>query len=237
MTFYSWSLYDKEIKCLHCQHTFQSKRVRNRFARPVKTDTDFCSYYERDEYNPVLYFINVCPECGFSFSDHTTPYFQLGAHEQIEEKIGEKWVKHDFSSERTKKDAIETYKLAILSATLKGEKHLVLAGLCLRLAWIYRQLKENDLEKRFLQLALEEYKQSFSLGDHKEVPEISVIYLIGELYRRLDEYHEAIQYFSLAANHETESMYPKYVKMAREQWRITREKYQQEQLKNEKRGN
>lgn len=220
-------LYDKRVTCLHCHHKFSSKKVRTKFARPIKTDTDFCSYYEEDECNPVLYFINVCPECGFSFSDHTPSYFPPGAYERIEKEIVSKWVKHSFSDRRTKQTAIETYKLAILSASLKGEKHIVLAGLCMRLAWLYRQLEQTDLEERFLRLALQEYEQAYTYGDYEtsEVPEISVIYLIGEIYRRLGNYHDAIQYFSQAANHSMKSMYPKYVQMAREQWRVTREQY------------
>lgn len=225
-------LYDKNVSCPFCTHTFKTKKVRSRFAKPIKTDEDFCQHYEKDEHNPIIYFINVCPECGFSFSDNTSPYFPPGTKESIQAQVASKWNKQNASycDVRTKETAIQTYKLALFSATLKKEKHVVLAGICLRLAWLYRMLENTEQEDRFNRLALAEYMSSYYEGDYENLhmSEMSLLYLIGEINRRLKNYHEAIRFFSRVTNHPNRDSDPKYIKFAREQWEATRSLYEQE---------
>lgn len=223
-------LYDKSVECIFCHHEFKTKKVRSRFARPLKTDADFCQYYETDEQNPILYFINVCPECGFAFSENTTPYFPRGTREVILAQVTSRWNKLNFCGVRTINQAIHTYKLALLSSTLKKEKHIVCAGICLRLAWLYRMINIKEQELRFMRLALAEYLESYSEGDYEKSnsSELNVLYLIGELNRRLGNYFEAVRFFSRVVNHPARDTDPKYVKLSREQWQITKHQYEEE---------
>lgn len=223
-------LYDKSVICLYCKHEFKTKKVRSRFVRPIKTDSDFCQYFESNEQNPILYFINVCPECGFSFSENTTPYFPPGTRELIHAQITSKWNKLNFCGERTINQGIQAYKLALLSSTLKKEKHIICAGICLRLAWLYRLTGDQEQEQRFLRLALSEYLDSYTEGDYEKAnsSELNVLYLIGELNRRLGNYYEAIRFFSRVVNHPDRDFDPKYVKLAREQWQATKVQYEEE---------
>ncbi|MEC0346694.1 DUF2225 domain-containing protein [Peribacillus frigoritolerans] len=55
-------------------------------------------------------------------------------------------------------DAINTYKLASYCGALKKEKHIILAGICLRIAWLYRIKQNKEQEERFLKFALKEYE-------------------------------------------------------------------------------
>ena len=74
---------------------------------------------------------------------------------------------HDHSAQNDDIDeAIETYKLAYLSAMLKKEKFITLAGLTLRIAWLYRDKGAKDEEKRFLTIARNFYNASYSEGDY-----------------------------------------------------------------------
>ncbi len=223
-------LYDKSVNCSFCEHSFTTKKVRSRFARPIKTDTDFCQYFEEDDHNPVIYFINVCPECGFAFSDNNSPYFSPGTKEAIHAQIASKWSKQNYGGARTKEQAIQTYKLALFTATLKKEKHIVLAGICLRLAWLYRMLKNKDEENRFNRLALSRYLDSYTEGNYEneKMSEMSLLYFIGELNRRLGNYQDAVRFFSRVTNHPLKDTDPKYIKLAREQWGLTRELYETE---------
>ncbi len=52
-------------------------------------------------------------------------------------------------AERDIDEAIETYKLAYLSAMFKKEKSLTLAGLTLRIAWLYRDKGAAGRRKTF----------------------------------------------------------------------------------------
>src|SRR5690606_23174879 len=116
------------------------------------------------------------------------------------------------------------YKLGILSATLKKEKHVVIAGLCLRLAWLFRMKNDEQEEKRFLSEALNQYKKSYERADYIATPmtDIRILYMIGELSRRVGNIDEAIRYFSLVIQHKDKESEQKIVEMAREQWYLIR---------------
>ncbi|WP_412762735.1 DUF2225 domain-containing protein [Peribacillus frigoritolerans] len=93
----------------------------------------------------------VCPHCGFSYSEDFSRYFPPTTMEIILEKVSSHWVPHHFSKEISIKDAINTYKLASYCGALKKEKHIILAGLCLRIAWLYRiKPKQGTRRKIFL---------------------------------------------------------------------------------------
>ncbi len=144
------------------------------------------------------------------------------------QKNSDKWKKQDFGRERTVEDAIRTMKLGVLSALLKKEKNIVIAGLCLRLAWMFRLLEETEQERRFLEKALVEYQASYLQSDYlgTKMSEMRILYLIGELSRRMGDETEAVRYFSRVIQHEKKSMEPKLVEMAREQWYEIRNKVQ-----------
>jgi hypothetical protein len=55
--------------------------------------------------------------------------------------------------------------------------------------------------------------------------EMKVLYLLGELYRRLEEHNKAIKFFSLVLEHKNKNLETGIVKMARVQWLETKEAY------------
>ncbi|MGG5252827.1 DUF2225 domain-containing protein [Neobacillus sp. SM06] len=218
-------LYDKKLECLLCKQPFTSKKVRSRFVKIKEVDTDFCPVYESDEVNPLLYPIHVCPACGFSFSDDFSKYFPPGAKESIQTKVTDRWVPRNFGTERTIQQAIQAYKLAIYCGTLKKEKHVLLAGMYLRTAWFYRSLKEEQQELRFLKLAGEEYEQSYMEDDFKgsQVSEVKILYLIGELSRRIKDVDKATKFFSMVIERQKQTVEPKIIEMAKERWHEIRD--------------
>jgi uncharacterized protein len=219
------ALYAKKVNCPFCGNDFSSLRVRSRFSAPYKIDSDFCPHYKEGDSNPHFYFVKVCPECGFSFTDEFSNTFPSGTKELIKFKITVGWKKKEFGQVRDVQKAIESIKLAIYSATLKKEKHSVLAGLCLRLAWIYRTENNEVEEERFMKLALQEYEESFLYSDFKgtSMSELRVLFLLGELSRRLREFKKAVSYFSKIAEHPNRYDEPKILDMARKQWKIAAE--------------
>src|SRR5690348_12652475 len=106
-------LYKKSINCPVCKHDYKTTKLRTRYIHIEKHDSDFCSYYIDEKFNPLLYYVNVCPSCGYSHSDTFSRTFKPYTLENIQQKISMKWGNHDYCSERTLKDAVDTYKLAI----------------------------------------------------------------------------------------------------------------------------
>jgi uncharacterized protein len=217
-------IYDKKYTCLHCKNGFISKKVRSRFIKIDHYDTDFFPIYDSEDSNPLLYHVQVCPACGFSFSDEFTKYFPPGSSEAIQKAITEHWVPHDFSSKRTIYQAIQTYKLAIYSGILKKEKHIVLAGLYMRVAWLYRLKGNVEQEQRFMKLSVAEYEESYINDDFRgtQVSEVKLLYLIGELSIRIGEIKKAVQYFSKVIEKQRQSVEPRIIEMAKERWQEIR---------------
>ncbi|PMC40611.1 DUF2225 domain-containing protein [Bacillus sp. UMB0899] len=219
-------LYDRKVECKICESTFLTKKVRSRFIRAHQHDTDFCSFYTSTNINPLLYYVSVCPTCGFSTSEECTDYFPPMSKDLIQQKICDKWNSKDYGQERTLDMAISSYKLAIYCATIKKEKHIALGGLYLRLAWLYRTERVNPQEEqRFLRLALDEYIQSYSVGDFSDTSfsETRLLYLIGDLSRRVKLEGQAIRYFSRVIEKQKETIEKGIVQMAKDRWSEMRE--------------
>lgn len=217
--------YDKKTKCISCDNHFTTTKIRSRFVRVSSTDSDFRPVYTDDEVNPIYYNVSVCPSCGFAFTDDTSPYFPPGAKDTIHKNVTEKWNARSFGSIRTIDEAIETYKLAYLSGTLKKEKPIAMAGITLRIAWLYRCKEDLDEEMRFLTIARNMYANSYTEGDYvgTQMSETRVLYVIAELSRRIGDNEEAIRSFSRVIEQQRTSLEPKIVEMAKERWQEMRE--------------
>lgn len=217
--------YDKTVKCPVCSFTYTTTKVRSRFIRVEKIEADFFTKYKDEELNPVFYEVNVCKKCGYAFADTFSNSFSPTIIDSIKSQITNKWKERDFGSERTIQQVIDTYKLAILSGSIKQEKSVVLAGISLRLAWLYRIIKIKEQEHRFLKLSLENYKDSYANSDYSgtQMTEMRLFYLIGELSRQIGDRDGAVKFFSKVINHKNRSMESKLVEMAREQWYLIRE--------------
>lgn len=223
-------LYDKKYECLMCKKSFTSKKVRSRFIKVLDYDSDFCPSYKSDEANPILYYVKVCPHCGFSFSEDFHPLFPPGSEELLKEKVCSQWVPQDFGGERTVQQALQTFKLAAYCGTLKREKHIILSGLYMRLAWLYRRLENPEQERRFMNLALKEYIDSYMNDDYRgtQITDVRILYIIGELSRRTNNIEQAIKYFSKVIEKQSITTETKTVEMARERWYEIREKQKEE---------
>lgn len=216
--------YEKQIDCIHCKKKFKSMKVRSNFVKFKETESDFHPIYENDV-NPLLYNVFVCEHCGFSFTEDFSKYFAPGIKEKIDEKISSHWKTHDFSGERTISDALQAYKLGLVCGNIKKEKHITLAGLALRTAWLYRSIGDEEQEKRFMEISRDQYIDSYSVEDYKgtSMTEIRVIYLIAELSRRINERDQAIRYFSKVIEMQRNSNEVKIIEMAKEQWQQMRD--------------
>lgn len=223
-------LYDKQITCPLCLMNFTTKRIRTRFVRIKEMESDFFTHYKESNLNPNFYEVSVCPQCGFAFSDAFSKGLTEAAKDKYRSEIFPNWNPRDFSGERTLEEAIETQKLALISGTVKEEKNIVIAGICLRLTWLYRMKNDKRQEERFTKLALNKYKEAYSSSDHQQtsMSDMRLLYLIGELNRRIGNKEEAIKYFSRVIQHKNRSLEQKIVEMAREQWYLTREKSEEE---------
>lgn len=219
------ALFDKTFDCPLCRISFTSKKIRSRFVKVIHSDTDFCPSYFPFEANPLWYHIMVCPACGYSFSDDFSSYFPPDTKEVIREKVCSQWMPHSLSNKRTVNDAIKTYKLAVYCASLKKEKHIVLAGMYLKIAWLYRSQENGDQEKRFMKLALHEYIEAYLTQDYQgtQLSEFRVLYLLAELSYRVGNKKDSGKYFSKIIEGQRRAVETRIVEMAKERWQEIRQ--------------
>ncbi|MCK0470336.1 DUF2225 domain-containing protein [Halalkalibacter sp. APA_J-10(15)] len=224
-------LYDKESVCQICAHKHSTKRVRTRFLKVENIHTDFFTEYKDSSIHPLLYEAIVCPNCGFAFMDTFSSSINSDSLNVIKEQL-RGWSVQDFGQERHVVDAIKATKLAVISGMVKKEKTIVMASLCLRLGWLCRMRKDEQEERRFLLKALEKYKASYLEADYDgtTMTDIKMLYMIGEIARRVEHTEDALKYLAKVVEHKNKHEEKKIVEMAREQWYAIRENDKERQL-------
>lgn len=217
--------YEKKVECLCCKKTFPTTKIRSKLIKIDSTDTDFYPIYSESSVPAFYYNVFVCEHCGFSFTEDFSQYFAPGVKEQISQQISTRWVQRSYHHERSPFQALETYKLAFVCGTIKKEKFVTLAGLALRIAWMYRKLQNTNQEQRFLKIARDQYTESYSTEDYAstQMSSTRVIYMIAELSRRTGDLEMATRYYSKIIESQHIGGEAKLIDMAKEQWQLVRE--------------
>jgi len=219
-------LYQVKVQCLNCEASFETSRVRPSFKKSYKKDSDFCSYYKT--INPDFYVVRVCPSCGFSTSDNYEEKITPRQKQTFQEKFGNNWSMRDYGGERSWEEALQTYKLALICGQIKEEKPRVLAGILHHIAWMYRIKGDKEQENKFLSFALDAYISVYET-EQADVNNARLMYMLGELSRRLKKYSDAVKWFSKVIN-DKRIMDAAMIKACREQWAVTREDMLADQL-------
>lgn len=227
--------FTRVIKCPCCSHSFSTVNVRISYPKTVEISTDFCITYQDEENSPYLYYVNVCDSCGYAFTKNSLPLSNEGKA-NIKREITDKWTPQNFGTIRSLQDAIHCYKLAIYCSIIKKEKYYILAGLLLRVSWLYRKLNNTTEEARYMNKTLEVYKESYQNADYygSEMSELRILFLIGELSRRCKQFEDAVSFFSKVVSHTSASLEKGLIEKAREQWTLAREEVKK--LQNEEKA-
>lgn len=212
-------LYKVKVTCICCAAEFETSRVRPSFKKSMGTESDFFVKYKG--INPDYYVVRVCPSCGFSMTENFSDKLSPASRSEFELRVRTNWAARDFGGERTWEDALLTYKLALLCAQIKEEKERVIAGLLHHIAWLYREREDSEQERRFLEYALGSYVKVYETeGD--EINNARLMFLIGEVNRRVGSYHEAVKWFTRVID-DKKIMDSAMIRACREQWAQTRE--------------
>ncbi len=116
---------------------------------------------------------------------------------------------------------METYKLALICAQTIGETDRIIASLLHHIAWLYRYKNNVEQEKRFLEYSLEAYIRVYE-KEGVGGSDARLMYLIGELNRRIGKYNDAVKWFGRVIN-DKRIMDAAMIRASREQWALLRE--------------
>ncbi|MFC7678214.1 DUF2225 domain-containing protein [Paenibacillus sp. GCM10028914] len=219
-------LYTITVTCGNCENSFKTSRVRPSFKKAVRTDTDFCGYYKNE--NPDYYVVRVCPECGLASTENSAHSLNERQKQDFRSKIASRWIQRDFGGRRSLEDALEVYKLALLCAQCIGERERIIASLLHHIAWLYRYQGNEEQEQRFLAHSMESYIRVYEV-EGAGANDARLLYLIGEINRRLGKYTDAAQWFSRVI-HDKKIIDAAMIRASREQWTVLREQMLAEKM-------
>lgn len=220
-------LYQIKVTCTHCQFPFRTSRVRSSFKIGASRDEDFCIHYKDPDINPDYYVVRVCPMCGYAATENFRGKMTELQKKEYVEKVAQHWSTKDYGGKRTWSEALQCYQLSLLSAQISGESNQIIASLLHHIAWLYRYKQDHDNENRFLEHALDAYVRVYEVEGTQN--DAKLMYLIGELNRRLKRYTEAVKWFGRVINDKS-IMDSAMIQASREQWKQVREDMVAEQL-------
>ncbi|MGE5416040.1 MAG: DUF2225 domain-containing protein [Acidobacteriota bacterium] len=192
-------LFDKRIECPVCDKLFDVKMLRNSRLKLQKVDPDFRQRYEDIE--PMWYMPFVCPHC--LYADLNTTFNQVSdtARKSILKESPElrKRIDFSFSQPRTIDQVLMAYYLVLHWLETTAPDANSLAKVWLRLAWLYRDLQEEEPAHLATDQAYEYFKQTYEKGRGlSQEQEQRLAILLGELSLAKGELKTAYEYLSKA---------------------------------------
>lgn len=215
-------LYNKKITCPSCYKEIQVTKVKTKACKVSSRDTDMCVHYEN--LNILFYDAWVCENCGYAALQDKFEGLFTKDTKVIKEKISSHWIKRSFTGERDVDKALEAFKLALLTLKVRNAKSSELAKVCLRIAWLYRD-KKDPKEIDFLNFALTSYNEAYQKERFPldKLDEITCMYIIAELFRRVGKFDEAILWFSRIVSSAEARSKPQLIEMARDQYQLAKD--------------
>lgn len=192
--------FTKKINCPVCGDPFEGVLVRKSAYRFKGRDTDFMPYYEG--VNPLFYAVWVCPSCLYAGYKEDFCFLPQNLVRKIKDHYlpDREGLKVSLWGERDVLAALKAYELATATMEARGARESKLGSLYLRQAWLYRLQKKQEEEQFFLQKAEACYEKASQKEDleNTKIGSVGVIYLVGELNRRLGRLEKALRWFSAA---------------------------------------
>ena len=137
-------VFEKKYVCPVCETSFTSLTVRTGKVHVKEQEIDLHPIY--DLMDEIKYDIVACPSCGYAA---LARYFEAITKRQkdaVREKIGMNFKPISNKYEiYTYDDALERYQLALANAIVKDAKASEKAYLCLRYAWLIRQMLRDPV--------------------------------------------------------------------------------------------
>lgn len=172
--------YDK-IECPLCSHIYEYAKVAVESIKISKYDKDLKPYFKGP--NNIKYSLISCPECKFTFSENDKDMISnrfLNRPEikkNINNFLSDLKLVNKINNTSDKND--EFYKeQIIISAEIYAllDKPFDVAKLFLKLAWLYRDKKENENELKALKNVLYICENSFSKAEKDSETIFSLFY-------------------------------------------------------------
>lgn len=175
--------------CPACSKAFEARIVKS--VTHQGQDSDFLPHYLGE--NPLPFFLVSCPGCNFcSYPEDYAP--------SVSEKntVSPGFIKKVISMPVAKKLSTEALKFFLAGKIYEENKRnpYHIGNLFLRGSWCCRIAENRKLEIEMQQLAVKFLRQAVDKSTVTNPDNLPiVIYLVGELYRRLEDKRAAREWF------------------------------------------
>jgi uncharacterized protein (DUF2225 family) len=183
-----------DLRCPICDTGFRSQSVVSTNSFGGKR-TDF---HERAAgTQPLPYLIHMCQRCGFSGSER-----DFSEESEISPVLKEHvWNELAPSIAGGNVAGSEKYEAAAKVAEWQGMEPRHVADLLLRAAWCCVDEGDSEAERFFRRKSGWKFEEALSTFDGVARDERAVLtYLVGELWRRVGDTRQAIEWFNRVAN-------------------------------------
>lgn len=152
------ALYNKTYECPVCFHTFTSKAVKINVNKVLSVDQDLYARYT--VVNPLLYDAILCPNCSYCSLSTTFDKILPTQAKWIKEQVTPYYKKRAFHDYTSLTEAITKHQLALLCSMIKKSRIGEQSYIALHIAWLYRDLMNEQMEITFLTRAMEGFEQA-----------------------------------------------------------------------------
>lgn len=190
-------LYTEAVHCPVCETDFEATRIRVRALNAMRRETDLHTIYEG--FNPLHYAMDVCPECLYAggaedWGDCDAELRDALFRDRDDRAQAVGGMR--FLGERDPQTGIAATLLALRCGEIRGITARKRASILHKLAWLAREVGDDEQERQYLTLAREEYDRVYREDTEiSEAAAVRVSFLLGELAFRLGDPAEAIRWF------------------------------------------
>lgn len=190
------NIFLKEINCPVCENIFKTPVVKAKSPRIASKDSDLFIRYTVE--NPYFYEVWLCPNCGYAALKTDFEKIKTYQKKLVKERVSPKWINREYDLPFAENIAIERYKLALVNSIMIESNFSTKAIICLRIAWLYRLLEDETNEVNYMKQSLSAFNEAY-LKENLPIyglDRFSIMFLIGELNRRIGEDTIALKWFS-----------------------------------------
>ena len=208
-------LHDIEVTCPVCDTVFASTSIAA--ANQIGQDTDFRPRTLGAD--AVPHYVHVCPYCGFAAFEGDFDSVQDSVRDHV---LGGGPQQHPIFAEEDPTALSGSSKYLLAAECYEHDSRATqmrLGDLCLRASWCARQEGKLSREQECRVAAILHFEEALARGEVGPEQEITMLYLTGELYRRLGRYELAVTVLQQAAeaiDEETESRLLDLIRRQRE---------------------
>lgn len=212
-----------EKNCPVCGRITKVTTTKTRLVAEI-SDVDLCVHYKN--FNPYLYGVYVCENCGYAASQTR---FLERMPERVRKAISSFLEKNDFKTpfveERDKDEALTLFEMAVRFNEMFERSPGRQALLYQKMAWICRIEEDEMLEREYMQKSAQLFEESITTERYpiEKVSDNIATYLIGVDYYMLGDIEKATKYLGqIITSNNIRSSAPKLYERARDIWQDIR---------------